>query len=71
MITPTTTAARHTYPKEAQGPSRDQDIHKGAVEDGCPSGMSNAPALDADGLPNDAVAIAQDAMGAQYDCSQG
>jgi len=51
--------------------SRDQDIHKGAIEDECPSEATNAPALDADGLPNDARAIAEDAVGAREDGTQG
>lgn len=51
--------------------SRDQDISKGAVEDECPSGATNAPALDADGLPNDEKAIAEDAVGAGEDGTQG
>jgi hypothetical protein len=51
--------------------SPDQDIHKGAVEDGCPSTTTNAPALDDDGLPNDETAIAQDAVGARADQTQG
>jgi hypothetical protein len=53
------------------GTSRDQDVHKGAVEDGSPSDQTNAPALDEDGLPNDETAIAQDALGANDDQSQG
>jgi hypothetical protein len=51
--------------------SRDQDIHKGAMEDGRPSETTNAPGLDDDGLPNDETAIAQDAIGAREDGSQG
>lgn len=51
--------------------SRDQDIHKGAMEDGRPSETTNAPALDDDGLPNDETAIAEDALGAREDGSQG
>ena len=51
--------------------SRDQDIHKGAIEDEYPSGATHAPALDEDGLPNDETAIAQDAVGAQEDGTQG
>lgn len=51
--------------------SRDQDIHKGAIEDGHPSDATNAPALDADGLPNDEKAIAEDAVGAREDGTQG
>jgi hypothetical protein len=33
--------------------------------------MDGAPGLDDDGLPNDATAIAQDALGARIDQSQG
>jgi hypothetical protein len=51
--------------------SRDQDIHKGAMEDGRPSETTNAPGLDDEGLPNDETAIAQDAIGAREDGSQG
>jgi hypothetical protein len=32
---------------------------------------SDAPGLDQDGLPNDAAAIAQDAIGAREDRTQG
>ena len=51
--------------------SRDQDIHKGAIEDGRPSDATNAPALDDEGLPNDETAIAEDALGAREDGTQG
>ena len=51
--------------------SRDQDIHKGALEDELPSGATNAPGLDGDGLPNDETAIAEDALGATEDNTQG
>ena len=51
--------------------SRDQDLHKGAMEDGRPSGTTNAPGLDGNGLPNDETAIAEDALGAREDRSQG
>jgi hypothetical protein len=51
--------------------SRDHDIHKGAIEDGCPSATTNAPGLDDDGLPNDETAIAGNALGAREDGSQG
>ena len=51
--------------------SRDQDIHKGAMEDERPSETTNAPALDDDGLPNDETAITQDALGAREDGTQG
>jgi hypothetical protein len=50
----------------------DQDVQKGAVEDDQPSpGQSNHPGLDSNGLPNDPTAIAQDAIGAKNDESQG
>jgi len=51
--------------------TRDQDIHKGAMEDERPSPTTNAPGLDDDGLPNDETAIAEDAIGAREDGSQG
>ena len=49
----------------------DHDLGKGTVEDDQTSGATNAPGLDADGLPNDHTAIAQDAIGARADGSQG
>ena len=51
----------------------DQDLRKGAVEDGPNTlGNSNAEgALDDAGLPLDEVAIAQDVLGANEDESQG
>ena len=51
--------------------SRDHDIRKGATEDGTQSETTNAPGLDANGLPNDDTAIAEDAIGARADGSQG
>jgi hypothetical protein len=51
--------------------TRDQDIHKGAMEDERPAETTNAPGLDDDGLPDDETAIAQDALGARADGSQG
>jgi hypothetical protein len=51
--------------------ARDQDVRKGAIEDESPSYETNPPALDEDGLPNDETAIAQDALGANEDQSQG
>jgi hypothetical protein len=51
---------------------RDQDIRKGAMEEERPGPDGpSAPGLDANGLPNDATAIAQDKLGAQTDQSQG
>jgi hypothetical protein len=53
-------------------PHRDQDMQKGAMEEDRPGPeQSSAPALDADGLPNDDTAIAQDALGAAVDQSEG
>jgi len=57
--------------EEAAVTARDQDIGKGATEDGHPSGATNAPGLDDEGLPNDDRAIAEDALGAREDGSQG
>ena len=51
--------------------SGDADMHKGAIEDDHPFAKSNAPGLDDDGLPNDEIAIAEDAIGAREDGSQG
>ena len=51
----------------------DQDLKKGAVEDG-PNTLGNAnaeDALDDNGLPKDDVAIAQDVIGANEDETQG
>jgi hypothetical protein len=50
---------------------RDADFRKGAMEDERPSASTNAPGLDDDGLPNDETAIAEDALGARADGSQG
>jgi hypothetical protein len=50
----------------------DNDIHKGAKEDDRPGPRrSSHPGLDKNGLPNDPIAIAQDALGAKADKSQG
>ncbi len=53
----------------------DQDVHKGAVEGDRPGdeqvGNPNAPAIDDQGMPDDPVAIAEDAIGANEDQSQG
>jgi hypothetical protein len=53
--------------------ANDQDMKKGAVEDGPNTlGNSNAEdALDDSGLPSDEVAIAQDVLGANEDQTQG
>ena len=52
-------------------PRHDADVHKGAMEDDRPCLKTNAPGLDDDGLPNDETAIAEDAIGAREDRSQG
>jgi hypothetical protein len=57
--------------KAAATTSRDQDIHKGAVEDEAAGKATNAPALDANGLPNDKKKIAEDALGAREDKTTG
>jgi hypothetical protein len=63
------------YSQESMRPvidsSADADVHKGAIEHDDPCDTSNAPGLDDDGLPNDDVAIAADAIGAREDGSQG
>ena len=52
--------------------STDHDARKGAMEDERPHAQeSGAPGLDANGLPNDTTAIAQDAVGAREDGTQG
>jgi hypothetical protein len=53
-------------------PVADQDMHKGAKEEDRPiPDQSSYPGLDQNGLPNDPTAIAQDALGATEDESQG
>jgi hypothetical protein len=50
----------------------DNDIHKGAKEEDRPGPQrSSHPGLDKNGLPNNPVLIAQDALGAKVDQSQG
>jgi hypothetical protein len=54
---------------------RDPDLHKGALEGDRPGDVQQwnrrAPALDECGWPDDAVAIAQDVIGANEDDSEG
>lgn len=57
--------------KRAAAMSRDHDIQKGVVEDGSPNITTNAPGLDADGLPDDEMGIAASALGARVDGTQG
>ena len=53
----------------------DQDIHKGAIEGEKPSdkqiGNPHGDGIDDDGLPDDPVATAEDAEGANADKTQG
>jgi hypothetical protein len=51
--------------------TRDHDIHKGAMEDGRSSDATNAPGMDADGMPNDEIAICESALSARADGTQG
>ena len=52
--------------------SPDHDIRKGVIEEErCDPDAACAPGLDEHGLPNDPTAIAQDAIGARTDGSQG
>ena len=69
-----TSIERHSGAAPVRGAAvtnRDQDIHKGAIEDGRPSATTNAPGLDDEGLPNDETRIAADALGAREDGTQG
>jgi hypothetical protein len=50
---------------------RDQDAHKGAMEEGRPQPQPNTSGLDKNGLPNNATAIAHDRVGANADKTQG
>ena len=57
---------------ESAAPLEDNDIHKGAKEDDrAGPERSSHPGLDANGLPNDPIAIAADMLGANVDKSQG
>ena len=62
--------AQHVTPRPA-----DPDAQKGAVEGDRPTDIQhynrNAPALDADGLPDNRIAIAEDVIGANEDESEG
>ena len=53
----------------------DQDIHKGAIEGDRPTdeqmGNPHGDGIDDEGLPDDEVATAQDAIGANEDESEG
>ncbi len=53
----------------------DQDVHKGAIEGDRPGdeqiGNPHGEGIDDQGLPSDPVAVAEDAIGANEDESQG
>ncbi|HZR26721.1 MAG TPA: hypothetical protein VFA59_24215 [Vicinamibacterales bacterium] len=53
----------------------DQDVHKGAIEGDRPSdeqiGNPNGDGVNSEGMPDDPVATAEDAIGANEDESQG
>lgn len=53
----------------------DPDVHKGALEGDCPGdeqdGNPHGEGIDADGLPNDPIATAEDEIGANADGTQG
>jgi hypothetical protein len=53
----------------------DQDVHKGAVEGDRPTdeqiGNPNGTGVNDEGMPDDPVATAEDAVGANEDESQG
>jgi hypothetical protein len=53
----------------------DPDVHKGAIEGDRPTdeqiGNPNGDGVDENGMPDDPVAIAEDAIGANEDKSQG
>jgi len=54
---------------------RDPDLHKGAIEGDRPGDWQqwnrNGPGIDERGCPDDAVAIAEDVIGANEDESKG
>ena len=56
-------------------PHEDQDVHKGAIEGDKPSdpqhGNPHGNGVDANGMPNDPVASAEDEIGANEDKTQG
>ena len=58
--------------ENAKSSTADHDGRKGAMEEERPDPDGpGAPGLDDDGLPNDHTAIAQDAVGARQDGTQG
>ena len=71
-MTPKDTNRSPAYAQTQRTPVADQDRHKGAKEDDRPGPeRSSHPGLDQNGLPNDPAAIAQDAVGARRDKTEG
>ena len=71
---------RSDHDEQAGQPSKSAhavgEDHLGAVEGDRPTdqpnqGNPNAPAIDENGLPNDPVAVCEDAIGANVDGSEG
>jgi hypothetical protein len=62
-------------PQPSPGTHKDPDIHKGAVEGDRPTdeqiGNPHGDGIDEEGLPDDPIAIAEDAIGANEDETQG
>ena len=62
-------------PKPAPATTDDQDMHKGAIEGDRPEdeqqGNPHGDGVDANGLPDDPVAVAEDVIGANVDETQG
>ena len=58
-------------PDRARAAMPDNDLHKGAFEDGRSHEQTNAPGLDSDGMPNDRLAIEEVALAARADGTQG
>ncbi len=61
--------------EQAATPPSSEDDHIGAVEGDTAAapepGNANAPALDDEGVPDDAVAICEDVIGANVDGAEG
>ena len=59
----------------AKTQEHDPDVHKGAIEGDRPGdeqiGNPHGEGINDEGLPNDPVAVAEDAIGANEDKSQG
>lgn len=62
-------------PTSSLPPHADPDSHKGAIEGDRPNdeqqGNPSGKGVDKNGMPNDPVATAQDAIGANEDKSEG